>query len=657
MKVVAIYSRKSKFTGKGDSVENQVQICKDYIDSFIKEPVKYLIFEDEGFSGGNLDRPEFKRLMKLIKQIDILICYRLDRISRNVADFSTTLEKLQSNNCSFISVKEQFDTSSPMGRAMIYIASVFAQLERETIAERVKDNMLEMAKNGYWTGGKIPLGFDSIRVEYEDKNGAIKTKPQLIKNEKDSEFVKFLYEKYLDVGSLHKLECYISENNIRSKTGILFEKSTLKTILQNPIYVKANNDVIEYLKNSNWNVYGDPDNIHSLLTYNKTEQTKKNGKYVKQNKDINERLAAMSSIEGFIEPTLWLDVQKQFDSNRNAFPRLGKTHNALLSGKLRCGNCKEYMLVQHGRVSKTTGEKLFYYVCSLKRKSHKKLCDNNNAKAGEIEYIVLSKLKKMSYEKEDFISKLKKKYNDISSPQKFKIDLKLLEKKLNEKRISIDNLLDKLASTKDTTMDSILFDKISSLKRECDNIELKIEHLNNEIKKGKIELMNLGLIESMLDKCSNIDKLSRVEQKQLINMLIDVIYYYGPTDTIPKSKIIIEFVGGIDSYEVDSSIDLESSFCSTRTLNENKITTFNKVFSSTTTNSDILYNSLPENTLAEKIYKIRKLNGLTQKEFAQKANIGYTSLCKYEIGYKASKVNLIKICSAFNISLTYLNLK
>ncbi|WP_230141211.1 helix-turn-helix domain-containing protein, partial [Clostridium neonatale] len=70
-----------------------------------------------------------------------------------------------------------------------------------------------------------------------------------------------------------------------------------------------------------------------------------------------------------------------------------------------------------------------------------------------------------------------------------------------------------------------------------------------------------------------------------------------------------------------------------------------------------LYNSLPENTLAEKIYKIRKLNGLTQKEFAQKANIGYTSLCKYEIGYKASKVNLIKICSAFNISLTYLNLK
>lgn len=565
MKVVAIYSRKSKFTGKGDSVENQVQICKDYISSVIKEPIKFLIFEDEGFSGGNLDRPEFKRLMRLIKQIDILICYRLDRISRNVADFSTTLEQLQSNNCSFISVKEQFDTSSPMGRAMIYIASVFAQLERETIAERVKDNMLEMAKNGYWTGGKIPLGFDSVKVEYIDKNGSSKIKPQLIKNDEDSKFVKFLYEKYLDLGSLHKLEGYISENNIRSKNGILFEKSTLKLILQNPIYVKANTDIIEYLENNNWNVYGEPDGIHSLLTYNKTEQSKKNGKYVKQNKNINERLAAVSSIEGFIDPTLWLDVQNQFDTNRNSFPRLGKTHNALLVGKLRCGNCKEYMLIQHGKISKTTGEKLFYYICSLKRKSHKKLCENKNAKAAEIEYLILSKLKKLSSEKESFINKLKEQYNNVTSSKKSITNIKILEKNLKEKRISIDNLLDKLASNKDTTMDSILFDKISSLKKECDNIELQIENLNNEIKKGKIELMNLELIESMLDKCSNIDKLPRDEQKQLINILIDVVYYYGPTDANPKSKIKIEFVGGIDSYEMDSSIESELSFSSSCT--------------------------------------------------------------------------------------------
>ncbi|WP_455795900.1 recombinase family protein [Clostridium butyricum] len=282
MKTVAIYSRKSKFTGKGESIENQIQICKDYINTTIKEPVEFLIFEDEGFSGGNLDRPQFKQLMNNISHIDILICYRLDRISRNVADFSSTLEMLQENKCDFISVKEQFDTSSPMGRAMIYIASVFAQLERETIAERVKDNMLEMAKNGHWTGGKIPIGFKSTKTKYIDENGIQKTRPQLIIDEYQSNFVKLLYEKYLELGSLHKLESYIAENNIRSEKGILFEKSTLKIILQNTIYVKSNSDVIEYLHNNNWNVYGDPDNIHSLLTYNKTEQSKKNGKYIKK---------------------------------------------------------------------------------------------------------------------------------------------------------------------------------------------------------------------------------------------------------------------------------------------------------------------------------------------------------------------------------------
>ena len=159
MKRVAIYSRKSKFTGKGDSIENQIEMCKEYITNTIGKDIEFTIYEDEGFSGGNLDRPRFKKLMAAIKskKFDILVCYRLDRISRNVADFSSTLEVLQSNNCSFISIKEQFDTSSPMGRAMIYIASVFAQLERETIAERVKDNMLELAKNGKWTGGKLSL--------------------------------------------------------------------------------------------------------------------------------------------------------------------------------------------------------------------------------------------------------------------------------------------------------------------------------------------------------------------------------------------------------------------------------------------------------------------------------------------------------------------
>lgn len=94
---------------------------------------------------------------------EYVVCYRLDRISRNVSDFSSLIEDLNSYNISFVCIKEEFDTSKPMGKAMMYIASVFAQLERETIAERVRDNMLMLARTGRWLGGTTPTGFTSER--------------------------------------------------------------------------------------------------------------------------------------------------------------------------------------------------------------------------------------------------------------------------------------------------------------------------------------------------------------------------------------------------------------------------------------------------------------------------------------------------------------
>ena len=141
---IAIYSRKSVFTGKGESIENQIQLCTDYINSHYSiSKDNIFVYQDEGYSGGNMNRPMFKKLLDDAnnKKFNCLVCYRLDRISRNVSDFSSLIEHLNKLNIDFVSIKEQFDTSTPMGRAMLYISSVFAQLERETIAERVRDNM------------------------------------------------------------------------------------------------------------------------------------------------------------------------------------------------------------------------------------------------------------------------------------------------------------------------------------------------------------------------------------------------------------------------------------------------------------------------------------------------------------------------------------
>ena len=125
-----IYSRKSVYTGKGESVENQIEMCKQYIRSKFPDVVEdaITIYEDEGFSAKDTIRPQFQRMLQDIRERkpDYIVCYRLDRISRSVSDFSALIEELNDRNISFICIKEEFDTSKPMGKAMMYIASVFA---------------------------------------------------------------------------------------------------------------------------------------------------------------------------------------------------------------------------------------------------------------------------------------------------------------------------------------------------------------------------------------------------------------------------------------------------------------------------------------------------------------------------------------------------
>ena len=232
MKTIAIYTRKSKATNKGESIENQINLCKNYISKiFLEDEVKIEIYnEGEGFSGGDSTRKKFNELIQDAKKgkYNVLICYRLDRVARSVADFSDLIEELNRNNISFISVKEQFDTTTPMGRAMMYIASVFAQLEREIGAERIRDNMRELAKTGRWLGGTTPTGYESVGFElmnvkeYNENNEVVtKVKKAFMLKKIDEEIytVKTLFQKFLNLKSLTALETYALNNNIKTKNN------------------------------------------------------------------------------------------------------------------------------------------------------------------------------------------------------------------------------------------------------------------------------------------------------------------------------------------------------------------------------------------------------------------------------------------------------
>lgn len=529
---VAIYSRKSKYTGKGDSIGNQVQMCKDYMKChFPEEKLEFFEYEDEGFTGAVIDRPQFKLLMKDIetKKFNALICYRLDRISRTVDDFSSTLNTIQSYGTDFISIKEQFDTTTSMGRAMIYIASVFAQLERETIAERVRDNMMELAKNGKWSGGKLPLGYNSEGISLVDDEGNERKSVKLVPDDEELKLVKLIYDTYLKEGSLHKTEVYFTQNNIKSKSGTLLEKTSLKVILQNPIYVKSTERVLDYLDKDGWNVYGCADGKSGILSYNKTKSIIKNGKYVKVNKDKSEWIAAVSNFPGIIDDETWIKVQEQFKENKDSFPRLGKTNNAILTGKLRCAHCNSYMYVVHGRVSKKTGEKFFYYSCSLKKRSRGFLCNCKNVKADKIEPAILKTLETLGNDKKIFLKSL---MNNMSSNHTSELKSKKLtiEKQIADKKKILNGLVDKLALAPDIS--DIITDRIRLVKGEIKDLEVDLNNVLRDLEFNSNEKFNLEFIDKLLDECINIKNLSKEKQKAIINILIDSILYDGDTEDV-----------------------------------------------------------------------------------------------------------------------------
>ena len=306
---IAIYSRKSVFTGKGESIDNQIELCKNYCNAYVNNgnELNYIVYEDEGFSGKNTNRPQFKHMIDDIKQkkIDTLICYRLDRISRNVADFSSTLELLQKYNVNFISIKERFDTSTPLGRAMIYIASVFAQLERETIAERVRDNMIQLAKSGRWLGGNIPYGFNAEKKNYLSSDLKEKTLSILSPNEDELKVVKFVYAYYIKTHSIREVARALESNGILGKNGGHIDLTQIRRMLRNPLYVISDEDSQKYLKEMGLNIYGEP-NGNGYMTYNKNNQTS-------LNTDKESWIVSIANHKGVIPSSEWIKIQIQLD--------------------------------------------------------------------------------------------------------------------------------------------------------------------------------------------------------------------------------------------------------------------------------------------------------------------------------------------------------
>lgn len=236
----AIYTRKSTEEGLEqdfNSLDAQREACAAYIQSQRHEGWKPVAkrYDDGGFSGGNLERPALKQLLADLDggHVDLIVVYKVDRLTRSLGDFAKLVERLDARGASFVSVTQSFNTTTSMGRLTLNVLLSFAQFEREVTGERIRDKIAASKKKGMWMGGCVPIGYDCI-----DR--------RLVINEKEAPEVRRIFELYRDLGNVEKLKASLEDEGIVSKSrrrkngkvtgGNAFSNGALFAILGNRIY-------------------------------------------------------------------------------------------------------------------------------------------------------------------------------------------------------------------------------------------------------------------------------------------------------------------------------------------------------------------------------------------------------------------------------------
>ncbi len=518
-KRIAIYSRKSKFTGKGESIENQIELCRQYIRLNLGEDAlaRVLIYEDEGFSGGNLQRPQFKRMMVDAKSghLSAIVVYRLDRISRNIGDFAGLIESLNDMKISFVSIKEQFDTNSPMGRAMMYIASVFSQLERETIAERIRDNMHELAKTGRWLGGVTPTGYTSEQVQRVTVDGKIRKSCKLKIVPQEAELVQLIFATFLETQSLTGVDTFLLQHGYKTKNGKNFTRFAIKGILTNPAYAQADCAIWNYLEEQGADLFVEQesfDGSHGLMAYNRTEQ--KLGK-TNQIRPIEDWIIALGTHQGLIEGSEWVKVQYLLAQNRSKCYRKPRSHVALLSGLLICGACGEYMRPKLSKRENVAGEFIYSYVCEMKERSHGQRCNIRNVSGNLLDNKVLEEIKKLPQSDRQFMRYLKQGEQSIRGDREDNYrQLDQLERGLSEKEQEINALLDTFAKAGGSVAEDYLLKRIETLHGESEGMRRQIEELKKLTVAPPMLDMQFDLLQQMMTCFATTVETMTVEQKR-----------------------------------------------------------------------------------------------------------------------------------------------
>lgn len=335
-----IYARQSADKKDSISIETQIEKCLS------ESTGEYKVFYDKGYSGKNFNRPEFKAMLDEVKKgsAEKIIVYRIDRLSRSISDFSYFWNILEKNNVEFVSVNEKFDTSQPIGKAMLYIIMSFAQLERETIAERIRDNYYARFKRGIWSGGPPPLGFCIKQRIFDGK------KESFIEPDKDIEIIKFIFDTYYKGESLG--ETARQAENKFPEVKHYWDNKSVSRIIRNPVYALCGKDVYDYYCNKDITIIGE-----------RKDFADRGALLLGKEGNLKEKILVPSFHKGIINEDVFIKCNKRLDKNSkiNSF---SNSKYSFLTGVLKCGKCGKNI-----KIIFSNGKKYFFCSKGCSRKS------------------------------------------------------------------------------------------------------------------------------------------------------------------------------------------------------------------------------------------------------------------------------------------------
>ena len=488
----AIYTRQSVDKADSISIESQLEYCK-----YEARGNLYKSYSDKGYSGKNTNRPAFEEMIGDIKEgkISRVIVYKLDRISRSILDFANMMEVFSEHNVEFVSSTERFDTSTPIGRAMLNICIVFAQLERETIQKRVSDAYYSRSKRGFYMGGRIPYGFGKAGTEID----GIKTS-MYVPVPEEAEQIKLMYSMYADEdNSLGDIIEYFNKNGIKHLRGGMWSVGRISEMLRNPIYVMADADVYDFFKSQGADIINP---VSDYTGYNACYLYQGTVSKTRKQLDLTDKEIVLAPHCGIVPSGDWLKCRIRCLNNRQS-TKTCKGMASWLTGKVKCGKCGYGLTIVK---SNTKWHRYFVCAASLATKKEKCRGTGGTIYADVLEEYMLNAIRDKLGE-----------FETLSEKKGKRISPKINQNKIRMSEIDneVNDLLSKVAGANEVLMQYIN-ERVESL--DAKRKKLQEENISLTCSSDK---QNFDVISSHVRDWDNI---SFGDKQSVVNALIKVIH-------------------------------------------------------------------------------------------------------------------------------------